>query len=67
MLYIWTSVWVLRTPNAGPNQLFNVFYKKAEKARKSKKIEAKLDGYLNNLVLFPWTYVFTSENVFFWE
>ena len=25
MLYIWTSVWVLHTPNNGGNMLFNVF------------------------------------------
>ena len=34
LLYIWTSVWVLRTPNTGWNMLFNVSWaKKLKKER----------------------------------
>ena len=44
VLYISTSIWVLRTPKAGQNMLFTCFLcKKAEKGRKSKKIDAKFD------------------------
>ena len=39
LLYILTSVWVLRTPNAGRNSHFQRFW--LQKARKSKKFAAK--------------------------
>ena len=38
LLYISTSVWVLRTPNAGPNSHFQRFL--LQKAKKSKKFAA---------------------------
>ena len=43
MLYILISLWVLHTPNADQNQLFNVFHtKKLKKRKKSKKIKQKM-------------------------
>ena len=42
MLYIWTSIWVLRTSNKVSNWLFQrCSYQKAEKGEKSKIIDAK--------------------------
>ena len=42
MLYIMTSIWVLYTPNASENMLFNLFLcQKAERGRKSNKFDTK--------------------------
>ena len=42
LLYILTSIWVLGTPNTGPNVLFQISAcLKAEKRRKSRKNDVK--------------------------
>ena len=42
VLYFWTSIWMLRTPNAGRNSHFQCFLcKKAKKARNLKQNFAK--------------------------
>ena len=38
LLYILTNIWLLRTPNAGPNLIFqHCYFKKTEKGRKARK------------------------------
>ena len=42
MLFLLTTLWVLRTPNTGQNMIINVFWaKRLKKERKSKKFDAK--------------------------
>ena len=44
LLYVLTRVWVLRTPKAAQNMLFQHFlHQKAKKQRKSKKFSAKFN------------------------
>ena len=52
ILYILTSVWVLRTPKAGLNMLFHcILFKKAEKRKKNRKIEAEFSKKLGSFNL----------------
>ena len=65
MFYILTRVWVLHTPNAGPNIHFQCFfcYKGAKKVQKSKKFAEKYNKKMGILKFAPkrWSKVLFPE------
>ena len=71
MLFILTSIWVLRTPNVGRNSHFQRFFcKKAKKARNLHQIFAKNTFFwvctqTPITVLFPKKWAFLSKKPFY--
>ena len=63
VLYVLTSVWLLPTPNPGPNMLFHIFCVKNIKKEEKIKNDAKIKFF--RLAPKHCSCLFVSENIFY--